>query len=167
MLFLLIDADGRLSGFRSGAYAIEDLLQGEVLAPDNFTSQDFLANQFCLYRDGVFTRDQTAIDLQYERDNPTPPVKTPEEIQSEITIATQKRLDDFARERFYDGILSLCTYATSQYPKFRSEGQYGVTARDGTWGKLYEILVAVQDGTRPMPSGYAEIESELPALIWP
>ena len=84
-----------------------------------------------------------------------------------IVDATQQRLDDFARTRNYDGILSLCTYATSTVPKFAAEGQYGVEARDATWAKLYEMLAEVQAGTRPMPTGFADIEPELPVLQWP
>lgn len=88
-------------------------------------------------------------------------------VQGEIVTATQQRLDDFARTRNYDGILSLCTYATSTVPKFQAEGQYGVTARDATWAKLYEMLAEVEAGTRPMPTGFADIEPELPSLAWP
>jgi hypothetical protein len=98
---------------------------------------------------------------------PPPPQKSPEELQAEIVQATQQRLDAFARTRNYDGILSLCTYATSTVPKFQVEGQYGVTARDATWAKLYEILAEIEAGTRPVPSGYADIEPELPVLQWP
>jgi len=98
---------------------------------------------------------------------PPPPVKSPEELQTEIVDATQKRLDDFARTRNYDGILSLCTYATSTVPKFQVEGQYGVNARDNTWATLYTILGEVQAGTRPVPSGYADVEPLLPTLEWP
>lgn len=88
-------------------------------------------------------------------------------LKDEVITNTQKRLDDFARTRLYDGILSLCTYATSTNPKFSAEGQYGVNARDATWATLYQILDEVQAGTRPIPSGYAEIEPLLPALEWP
>lgn len=98
---------------------------------------------------------------------PQPPQPSPEEIQASIVSATQQRLDDFARTRNYDGILSLCTYATSAVPKFQAEGQYGVTARDATWATLYQILAEVEAGTRPVPSGYADIEPDLPALAWP
>ena len=80
---------------------------------------------------------------------------------------TQSRLDDFAKTRSYDGILSLATYATSIVPKFQTEGQYGVTARDATWAKLYEVMAEVEAGTRPMPAGYSDIEGELPELSWP
>lgn len=98
---------------------------------------------------------------------PQPPTPTPDRIQTEIVTATQQRLDDFARTRNYDGILSLCTYATSTVPKFQAEGQYGVTARDATWAKLYAMLSEVEAGTRPVPTGFADIEPELPALTWP
>ena len=59
------------------------------------------------------------------------------------------------------------TYATSTVPKFQQEGQYAVNARDNTWATLYTILGEVQQGTRPVPSGFADIEPLLPALVWP
>lgn len=91
----------------------------------------------------------------------------PAAVQEKIVTATQARLDDFASTRNYDGILSLCTYATSTVPKFQAEGQYGVEARDATWASLYQILAEVEVGTRPMPSGFADVEPELPVLTWP
>jgi hypothetical protein len=84
-----------------------------------------------------------------------------------IVDATQARLDAFARTRNYDGILSLCTYATSAVLKFRTEGQYGVDARDNTWATLYQMLAEVEAGTRPIPTGFADVEGELPVLEWP
>ena len=89
-----------------------------------------------------------------------------DQIRSEIVADTQSHLDDFARTRTYDGILSLCTYATSTNPTFAKEGQYGVNIRDATWTKLYEVLAEVEAGTRPAPTGYVDIESELPILDW-
>jgi hypothetical protein len=98
---------------------------------------------------------------------PTPPAKSAEQLQSEVTTATQARLDAFAQTRNYDGILSACTYATSAVPQFQTEGAYCLAARDATWATLYQILAEVQGGTRAMPSGFADIEAELPALEWP
>lgn len=98
---------------------------------------------------------------------PTPPAKTPEEVQADVIEKTQKRMDDFAATRNYNGILSLCTYATSTNAKFAAEGQYGVELRDATWAKCYEILGEVEAGTRPLPSGYEEIAPELPVPSWP
>lgn len=82
------------------------------------------------------------------------------------TAAIQKRLDDFARTRSYDGILSAATYATSTVPKLAAEGQYAVEARDATWAKGYEILAAVEAGQRTAPA-LDELAAELPALAWP
>ena len=91
---------------------------------------------------------------------------TPEQIVAQYTAVVQKRLDDFARTRGYDGILSACTYATSIVPKFEAEGQYAVEARDATWAKCYEVLAAVEAGSRPMPT-LDELLAELPVLTWP
>lgn len=99
---------------------------------------------------------------------------TPEEMAARkvvlvatITGQTQERLDSFARTRGYDGILSACTYASSTVEKFSAEGQYCVDARDMTWSALYELMAEVEAGQRPVPTGYADIEPLLPALVWP
>ena len=94
------------------------------------------------------------------------PVKAREKIIADFTQSVQKHLDDFAKARGYDGILSAATYATSQVPKFKAEGQYAVEARDATWAKCYEILAAVEAGSRPMPT-MDELLAELPVLTWP
>ena len=70
------------------------------------------------------------------------------------------------RRRAYDGILSACTYATSAVPKFASEGQYAVQARDATWATCYAIMADVQQGQRPMPT-IEQVLTELPELEWP
>jgi len=109
-------------------------------------------------------RDCTEEEIQEIQERTLP---NPQAIQSEIIKAVQIRLDTFAQSRNYDSILSACTYATSVIEKFSSEGQYAVNARDMTWAELYTILGEVQGGLRPMPTGYAEIEPELPLLQWP
>lgn len=88
-------------------------------------------------------------------------------LQNSIVDATQLRLDTFAQTRNYSSILSASTYATSNVARFQAEGEYCVNQRDATWAKLYQILAEVQAGTRPMPTGYADIEAELPVLVWP
>jgi hypothetical protein len=87
-------------------------------------------------------------------------------VEREVTIAVQKRLDEFAQTRKYDGILSACTYSTSLVPKFQAEGQYCVEMRDMHWGKCYEILAGVQAGLRPMPTTEQAL-AEMPELVWP
>lgn len=100
-------------------------------------------------------------------DAPVVPIPTVDEIIAAVTLSTQKRLDDFAKTRNYDGILSACTYASSTMPNFAAEGQYAVEARDATWAALYTVMAEVQLGTRPMPTGISDVEPLLPALIWP
>ena len=96
---------------------------------------------------------------------PVPP--TPEQIQASIVTATQQRLDDFAKTRNYDGILSACTYAPSLIDRFRLDGVYCVGARDNTWAALYAFMGEVQAGTKPMPTSFADVEPLLPVLSWP
>jgi hypothetical protein len=90
-----------------------------------------------------------------------------EQIKASIVQATQARLDAFARERSYDDIKSASDYAGCSVPRFATEGTYCRDARAETWDALYTMLAEVQAGTRPMPSGFADIEPELPALVWP
>jgi hypothetical protein len=97
---------------------------------------------------------------------PAPEPPTLEEQRAAFTRAIQWRLDDFARTRDYDNILSAATYATSTAPKFQAEGQYAVEARDATLLKGYEILNAVLAGERPMPT-LDDLMAELPVLAWP
>lgn len=134
--------------------AIESIELAQQLFPDSTCIEATEGGPGWVYQDGLLS--------------PKPePVKTAEELIKEVTDATQARLDAFAKTRNYDGILSACTYATSSVPKFATEGQYCVSARDVTWAALYGIMAEVQTGTRPMPTGFTDIEPELPALEWP
>jgi hypothetical protein len=87
------------------------------------------------------------------------------DMQSAVVAAVQKRLDDFARTRNYDGILSACTYATSNVTKFQIEGRYCVAARDAHWSKCYDLLTQVHGGA-PVPT-VDEVIAQMPALEWP
>jgi hypothetical protein len=88
-------------------------------------------------------------------------------LQAGIVQATQDRLDAFARTRQYDDIKSASGYAGCSVPKFDIEGTYCRDARAETWEALYDMLAEVQAGTRPMPAGFADVEPELPPLVWP
>lgn len=93
----------------------------------------------------------------------------PAAVQRVIELArelVQKRLDDFAREKNYDGILSVASYATSKNSVFAVEGQKAVDARDDSWLALYTYLGKVQGGVLPVPKTSADIEAVLPALSW-
>ena len=97
---------------------------------------------------------------------PATQVQTQEELVQSITNAVQARLDAFARERHYDGILSLCTYATDPSPRLSLEGQRGVDLRSTTWETCYQILNDVAGGKRPVPT-VEDVFAALPMLTWP
>lgn len=109
-----------------------------------------------------------AIYLKWVAEGNTPqPADVPQvSLEDAVVAAVQKRLDDFAKTRGYDGILSLSTYCTSTISKFALEGQRGVDLRDAHWAACYQILADVQSGARPVPT-LDEILSEMPALTWP
>jgi len=86
-------------------------------------------------------------------------------LQDSIVNAVQKRLDDFARAKNYDGILSAATYATSTNAVFQAEGQRAVQLRDDTWQALYNILGQVATQGRVVTS-FEDIEGDLPVLSW-
>ena len=107
----------------------------------------------------------TGADGHPELADPPPPTQA--QIADALTAAIQQRLDDFARTRNYDSILSACTYATSTVPKFKTAGQACVNLRDATWAATYDILAEVEAGDRAMPQSLDDIEADLPALVWP
>jgi len=78
----------------------------------------------------------------------------------------QALLDNQARERNYDGILSACSYATSTNAKFKAEGQALVQWRDSVWATCYAVMDDVLAGNRGIPT-QAELISEMPAFEWP
>ena len=83
-----------------------------------------------------------------------------------VEEATQTRLDDFAKTKGYDGIISACSYATSD-SKYGTEGRYCVSAREATWDALFQLMADVQTGTKPMPGSVEEVMQTLPTLEWP
>lgn len=80
----------------------------------------------------------------------------------ELEAAVQNRLEDAAKTKKYDSILSACSYAGFANP-YQNESQTFVAWRGATFAKYYEILAAVKSGVRPMPT-IEELIAELPEL---
>lgn len=110
-----------------------------------------------------------------------PPPPSPAQVEASFTAAIQQRLDDFASTRSYDSAVSMSKYAQltddeinslpqadqSAVFRYRAECRYFLLKVAQTWAVCERILAQVQAGTRPMPASIADIEADLPALVWP
>lgn len=138
-------------------------LEVSVWKPYNLETEKLVSCQPYIEGEAVYTvevQTKTAEEIAAETEAKNA------KLQKDIIDDTQLRLDTFARTRNYDGILSACTYATDPSPIFSAEGQRCVELRSSTWATLYDILAEVQAGTRPIPSGFADVEPDLPVLTW-
>ncbi len=96
---------------------------------------------------------------------PEKPPKTDQEIKAELIKAVQKHLDDTARARAYDNIVSACSYAAAPNP-FQAESQAFLVWRADCWMYCCQALDAVQSGARQVPTAQ-ELIAELPQLVLP
>lgn len=133
----------------------------------DFTPQFFAANPAI---HALFDTLMNQIDVWESEGDPTahgaPPVTLSKEQKIAIlTAAVQKVLDDTARTRNYDGIVSACSYAASTNPTFKAEGKLAVAWRDAVWSFCYELLADVEAGLKPEPTVDSLIAS-LPTIGW-
>lgn len=93
------------------------------------------------------------------------------EIRQAAVQAVQNRLDSVARERNYDSMLSLATYANSEVPRFRQEALLGIQWRDNCWTALYALEASIERGEIIRPQTAQEAITQalevLPHLEWP
>lgn len=90
-----------------------------------------------------------------------------ERIKALTTIHVQEKLDAFAQAKGYDNLLSCTSYKDSTVVQFSTEASIAIALRDQVWGALYTYFEAVTAGTKPVPVSINDIESELPAFVWP
>ena len=83
-----------------------------------------------------------------------------------VKVTVQERLDNFAKEKGYDDIKSVCTYYNSTNPTFSSEATTAIEMRDNTWSTLYAFLDDMMSQVFPVPRSWSEIELILPDLTW-
>lgn len=78
-------------------------------------------------------------------------IPTPDELRLQVIAAAQDYLDTPANKLGFDGILSLCTYATDPDASLRLLGQAGVTFRSQVWQYFRQLDADVKAGTRTFP----------------
>lgn len=99
--------------------------------------------------------------------------KTAEDIESDLQVlktsimeAAQRNLDSAAKERGYDDAERCISYITSTNPTWKADADAMNTHRDAVWSKLFQIMGQVESGGRAAPTGFDEIEPELPVIDW-
>jgi hypothetical protein len=108
--------------------------------------------------------DEVEVGWVRDADSPSgwapPPPPTRGEEMERYAAAVQGRLDAFARERGYDGIVAACSYAASSVPAYRSDALVCVDLRDRTWRAFF-------DATAGEPLlGLEDVTAALPVLGW-
>lgn len=76
---------------------------------------------------------------------------TLDEITSLLSSAVQSRLDDVAKSKGYDSILSACSYAGAPNA-FQAESVAFITWRGAVWEACYAMLAAFQAGQAAVPT---------------
>lgn len=88
-----------------------------------------------------------------------------ENIKIARETAVQSHLNAAAKARGYDDIKSAALRAGYPGP-FHAEGVVYATWMDACWAHCYQVLAAVQSGSRSIPT-VAELIAELPVLVLP
>ena len=80
-------------------------------------------------------------------------------------VAVQNWLDDGAKAKNYDDIVSACSYAGAPNA-FQAEGVSFLEWRAAVWSRYYELMAQVQGGTLQPPT-LAELLAMLPTRVLP
>lgn len=93
--------------------------------------------------------------------------RTPEDVKADklksFELAIKSHLDDEAKAKGYESILSVCTYAGYTNP-YQLEGQSFIQWRGLVWEYYYTELAKIEAGSRTEPS-IEEFILELPVYI--
>jgi len=87
-------------------------------------------------------------------------------MSEQFNIVVQEKLDSFAKERGYDNMSSLSSYATSSVDSFKQEGLRGIELRDSSWSAFIDYMAKVRSGEINYQDGISKLEELLPDLTW-
>jgi hypothetical protein len=85
--------------------------------------------------------------------------------EQDFIDAVQAHMDDTARARGYDSILSATTYEGSKVDRFSKEGKAAREWRDDCWAFGLQALDDFQKSKRGIPT-QQELIKELPPMTW-
>jgi len=83
-----------------------------------------------------------------------------------MNTAIKTLLDETARSRGYDDIISLCSYAVSENPAYRAEALAAIAWRDAVSACMVEIIDGIKSKNRSAPTRAAFLAA-LPTINWP
>lgn len=88
-------------------------------------------------------------------------------LTKKLTDAVQLHMDNVAKSKGYDNLLSAVSYAEEQaIPKFQAEGIAFRSWRSAVWAYCYAQLAAVLNGEREAPTA-EDLIAELPVIELP
>ncbi len=85
---------------------------------------------------------------------------------NDFVYGMQIHFESVAREKDYDGVLSIVSYAQSTSLKWQSEAEAFIAWRDECWAYGYQELDKYERGERTIGS-VAQFVAELPVIVWP
>ena len=88
------------------------------------------------------------------------------DIKTMLEYSIIKSLDDLAKERQYDNIVSAISYANSTVESYRNEAVHCMTVRDSVWKAWSDFLNEIENQNKPIPTTYIEVFSLLPSISW-
>jgi hypothetical protein len=117
-------------------------------------------NEAGLMESCLVSEIQGLIDEGYE---PELPAETPEQIISRLELALDRHLDAVAKEYRYESIRAMVSYMGDPNPKFDKEGTAAKFWRSAVYTYGIEVIAAVQNGNRDIPTK-EELLAEIPQL---
>ena len=113
---------------------------------------------------------QEILDSLWEGKETLNPTDTPPQaVLTLFTLASAivtKRLDDFAKTKDYDNIVSLCSYVDDPDENLDKEGRRGRFLRSQAWTSIRGYQNQVLTGELPVPRTEKELLACVPEFTW-
>lgn len=90
----------------------------------------------------------------------------PAELQALLAQKVDDHVEATARSRGYNGAAHMASYVTSTVPGWATEAVAFVVWRDQVWLTVFDYMLAVQTGAKPIPSEQTLLDA-LPKPNWP